>query len=231
MKFLEFDETRDFPYYKHNPQISQENWIILLFSVPIAFIMYVFLSSFTSELIGSIFFMLIMLIPLLYVSNWDYKLFIRKPTRNEIILGILMFIGYMVYSILIDNFLVNFGLVNPNGAAPLDINYISLISLIFSMMGEELIKFIPLMFFLRLFYKFTEKRNLSFALSSIIIMIGFGLLHYDFSSPVIGVLLLQGLGTSFELYGYFKTKNLFVSYLSHILTDATIFILILSGLA
>ncbi|WP_295721558.1 hypothetical protein [uncultured Methanobrevibacter sp.] len=230
MKFLEFDKTRDFPFYRHNPHLSNESWLILLLSVPLAFLVYVFLSSFTSELVGSVYFMLIMLIPLLYFSNWNYKLFIQKPTKNEIILGVLMFIGYMIYSIIIENLLVNLGIVYPAGANPLNIDYISLISLIFSMMGEELIKFIPLMFFLRLFYKVTENRNLSFALSSIIIMIGFGLLHYDFTSSVISVLLLQGLGTSFELYGYFKTKNIFVSYLSHILTDATVFILILSGL-
>lgn len=41
------------------------------------------------------------------------------------------------------------------------------------------------------------------------------------------MLLLQGLESLFELYGYIKTKNLLALYLSHLLTDTMIFILIL----
>ena len=229
MKFLEFDETRDFPYYNHNPRISKLGWLILLLSVPIAFLTYMY-TSFVSELVGSILFMIIMLIPLLYMSNWNYKLFIQKPTKNEIILGILLFIGYIIYSIIIDAVLMKFGANNPIDPSSLNIDYISLISLLFSMMGEELLKFIPLMFFLRLFYKFTNDRRISLILSSIIILTCFGLLHYDYDGSVISVIVIQGIGSIFELYGYLKTKNLFVPYLSHLLTDAFVFILILLGL-
>ena len=67
--------------------------------------------------------------------------------------------------------------------------------------------------------------------SSVIVLIGFGLIHYDYpNNTIYSILLLQGLGTVFELYGYLKTKNIFVPYISHILTDATIYILLLSGL-
>lgn len=229
MKFLEFDETRDFPYYNHNPRISKLGWLILLLSVPIAFLTYMY-TSFVSELVGSILFMIIMLIPLLYMSNWNYKLFIQKPTKNEIILGILLFIGYIIYSIIIDAVLMKFGANNPVDPSSMNIDYISLISLLFSMMGEELLKFIPLMFFLRLFYKFTNDRRISLILSSIIILTCFGLLHYDYDGSVISVIVIQGIGSIFELYGYLKTKNLFVPYLSHLLTDAFVFILILLGL-
>ncbi len=229
MKFLEFDETRDFPYYNHNPRISKLGWLILLLSVPIAFLTYMY-TSFVSELVGSILFMIIMLIPLLYMSNWNYKLFIQKPTKNEIILGILLFIGYIIYSTIIDAVLMKFGANNPVDPSSMNIDYISLISLLFSMMGEELLKFIPLMFFLRLFYKFTNDRRISLILSSIIILTCFGLLHYDYDGSVISVIVIQGIGSIFELYGYLKTKNLFVPYLSHLLTDAFVFILILLGL-
>ena len=229
MKFLEFDETRDFPYYNHNPRISKLGWLILLLSVPIAFLTYMY-TSFVSELVGSILFMIIMLIPLLYMSNWNYKLFIQKPTKNEIILGILLFIGYIIYSTIIDAVLMKFGANNPVDPSSMNIDYISLISLLFSMMGEELLKFIPLMFFLRLFYKFTNDRRISLILSSIIILTCFGLLHYDYDGSVISVIVIQGIGSIFELYGYLRTKNLFVPYLSHLLTDAFVFILILLGL-
>ena len=90
-------------------------------------------------------------------------------------------------------------------------------------------KFIPLMFLMRAVYKFTENRKLAVIASSVIIMIYFGLLHYDVGTTLLSVLLTQGLGTIFELYGYIKTKNLFVPYLCHLFTDAFIFIFVLLG--
>lgn len=102
------------------------------------------------------------------------------------------------------------------------------ISLVFSMMGEELVKFIPLMFLMRVVYKYTSNRKLAVVVSSVIILICFGLMHY--SPPYMtltSVLLLQGLGSIFEVYGYLKTKNIMVPYISHLLTDLTSFIIIL----
>lgn len=227
MKFLTFDEDRDFPYYKNNPRISKGQWLILWLLLPIGLFGSIL---FSSELVGSIFFCFILLIPLLYFSNWDYKLFIRKPTRNEIILGILMFAGYMIYGSVVGSVL---DALHLSGPANLDmkIDIISIFSLIFAMMGEELVKFIPLMFFLRVFYKFTNNTKISIAISTIIVLIGFGLIHYAPGyNTLISVLLLQGMGSIFEMYGYIKTKNIFVPYLSHILTDAVAFIAIMIGL-
>ena len=231
MKFLEFDTTRDFPYYKNNPRISKKSWFGLLLLLPISFLIYSILFG-LSEFIASVAFCLILLIPLLYVSKWDYSLFIQKPTTNAIILAILMFLGYTVYSIIIATILENFGLTGQGMDAVMTITPESIVSLVFSMFAEELIKFIPLMFFLRLFYRYTKNRKLSIALSSAIILFGFGMLHYAPPySTLLSVLLLQGLGSIFEVYGYLKTKNIFVPYLSHLLTDAIAFILILLGLA
>lgn len=227
MKFLSFDETRDFPYYNHNPRLSKLQWFILLILVPIA-LFGQFL--FGSEFLGSIFFCFLILIPLLYFSNWDYKLLFHKPTKNEIILALLMFIGYMTYAILIGVSFEYLGMYSTTSEVQ-SANIISLISLIFSMMGEELLKFIPLMFFMRLVYKYTDNRKLSIIISFVLVLLGFGLLHYapPFNT-IASVLVLQGVGTIFELYGYLRTKNLLVPYITHLLTDAVIFILIFIGI-
>lgn len=224
MKLLEFDKTRDFPYYNHNPRISKAGWLVLLLTVPISLILYLIIGS-SNEMIGSIVFCLFMLIPLLYFSKWDYGLLFHKPTKNEIILAVLLFVGYIIYAIAMEYALELLGFSGND--PPLEVTAISTFSLIFSMMGEELLKFIPLMFFMRLFYKITDKRNLSLAVSSVIVLTFFGLIHYDYSSPIIMCLLIQGLGSVFELYGYIRTKNLFVPYMTHLLTDAFIFIMIL----
>jgi membrane protease YdiL (CAAX protease family) len=226
-KYFQYDETRDFPYYNHNPHLSKKAWLALMLTVPIAYIVYI--ATMFNELISSILFCFIMLIPLLYFSKWDYELLFKKPTKNEILLALLMFIGYMTYAILMTTALEYIGVSSSPVDEASSYNIISLASLVFSMMGEELLKFIPLMFFMRLFYKISNRRNISFAMSSVLIMIFFGLLHYDLTS-IANCLLLQGLGTVFELYGYYKTKNLLVPYLSHIFTDAFMMILIFIGI-
>lgn len=230
MKFLEFDETRDFPFYRHNPRISKLGWFVLLLSVPIAYVTYILIAALVeSDILGGILFVLIMLIPLLYYSNWDYSLMFRKPTKNEIILGCVMFIGYMIYSTAVGSVLDMYGLSGVvSSADTAGITVESTIGLIFSMMGEELLKFIPLMFLMRVIYKFSSNLKLSIVISTIIVLFGFGMLHYaPPTNTIASVLLLQGLGSLFEMYGYLKTKNLFVPYISHLLTDAFSFILIL----
>lgn len=231
MKFLEFDESRDFPFYRHNPKISSGGWLLLILSVPVALLVYA-LVGFESEIIASVLFCLIMLVPLLYFSKWDYSLMFRKPTKNEIILAILMFAGYMIYALCLGSVLdmVGLGGVEASSAEEVGVTIQSTVGLLFSMMAEELLKFIPLMFFMRLVYKFTDNLKISVAVSTAIVLLGFGLLHYaPPTNTIVSVLLLQGLGSLFEMYGYLKTKNLFVPYISHLLTDAVMFIIILVG--
>lgn len=231
MKFLEFDESRDFPFYRYNPRISSGGWLLLILSVPVALLVYA-LVGFESEIIASVLFCLVMLIPLLYFSKWDYSLMFRKPTKNEIILAILMFAGYMIYALCLGSVLdmVGLGGVEASSAEEVGVTIQSTVGLLFSMMGEELLKFIPLMFLMRLVYKFTDNLKISVAVSTALVLLGFGLLHYaPPTNTIVSVLLLQGLGSLFEMYGYLKTKNLFVPYISHLLTDAVMFIIILVG--
>ena len=230
LNFLEFDESRDFPYYNNNPQLSKTAWFILLLMLPVSFLLYSIVGL-VSDFVGSIVFCFSLLIPLLYFSNWDYSLMFHKPTRNEIILAFLMFCGYLLYFIIVGTVLDYFALSGATTSASLDyVNVDSFLGLIFSMMGEELVKFIPLMFFIRFIYKYSGNKRLSVIISSVIVLIGFGFLHYlPPENTVISVLLLQGFGSVFEVYGYVKTKNLFVPYLSHFFTDALIFALILLG--
>lgn len=231
-EFFKFeDASRDFPYYKHNPQLSKTAWIVLLLSIPISFLVYGIVGI-ESEMIGSFLFAAILLIPLLHYSNWDLSLIIQKPTKNEIKLAIILFISYIIYAIVVGEFL---GIISQAPTATSDylgVSWEMLFSLIFSMLAEELVKFIPLMFFMRFIYKFTYNRKLSVIISTIIILIYFGLLHYDpAATTILSVLAIQGAGSIFELYGYLKTKNLIVSYLCHLLTDGFIFLLILMGVA
>lgn len=230
-EFFKFeDTTRDFPYYRHNPRIEKMDWIILLLTIPISFFVYGIVAI-ESETIGSILFVLILLLPLMYFSNWDFSLLFHKPTKSEIKLAVMLFVGYMIYAILVGEVLEVFGQASAATGDYLGVSWEMLFSLVFSMLAEELVKFIPLMFFMRLVFKYTNNRKLSIVVASIIVLVFFGMLHYDPQvTPLLSVLIIQGFGSIFEIYGYVKTKNIFVPYLSHLFTDALIFLLMLLGM-
>ena len=93
-------------------------------------------------------------------------------------------------------------------------------------MGEELVKLIPFLFFLRVFYKYTDNRKGSIVVSVFIIMLMFALMHSFDLRTFIFAFFIQGLGSIFEFIGYIKTKNVLISYITHLCTD--VFIIILS---
>ena len=84
---------RDFPYYNENPKMSKIGWLILLICIPVSYYFYVTVTSISNEILGSLVFLLVLLIPTLYFSNWDYSLIFQKPTKNELILAVLMFLA------------------------------------------------------------------------------------------------------------------------------------------
>lgn len=214
----------DFPFYNENPRIPISGWIILFLSLVLGFFVYG-IFDFSDLIVGAVA-TAIIFIPLLYYSKWDYSILLHMPTGKEILLAVIMFIGYILYSFMIFFIMEMFG-VSITGNVMMDILPGSITSLIFGIAIEELVKFIPLMFFMRLFYKYSKNRKISFVFASIPVLVGFGLLHLSDEMTLLSVLLIQGLGSSFELFGYYKTKNLLVPYLSHLLTDILVEIVVL----
>ena len=142
-----------------------------------------------------------------------------------------LFIGYLIYSLVVGSALDYFSLTGTSTIEGVTLTFASIPPLLFSLMGEELIKLIPFLFFLRLFFKFSNNRKLSIVAAMILVMVFFAMLHLMDLKSLPSVLLIQGLGSIFEFYGYIKTKNVFVSYITHLLTDVFIFTLVIVGMA
>lgn len=218
------DEGYDFPFYNKNPHIPKWGWIVLLITFIIGAI-----SSFSSQIHIIILGCIVFIVPVLYFLKWDYKAIFRMPSRKDIALAVALFIGYILYSMLMEMILKQFGIVSPGTVSPESINIMTMFTSIFSLMGEEFLKFIPFMFFLRVIYKFSNNRKLSVIISVAIIMIMFASLHAYNSTMLIFALFIQGFGSIFEFYGYIKTKNIFIPYLSHLFTDEFVFFITLLG--
>ncbi|WP_407421034.1 hypothetical protein [Methanobrevibacter sp.] len=218
----------DFPVYDKNPHIPKRGWVVLLIAMFAGFMMQGLTGN---EMIDAILFCFIVLIPLLYYLKWDYRALFQKPKAKEVGLAVALFIGYIIYSLIVGSALDYFSLTGTSTIEGVTLTFASIPPLLFSLMGEELIKLIPFLFFLRLFFKFSNNRKLSIVAAMTLVMVFFAMLHLMDLRSLLSVLLIQGLGSIFEFYGYIKTKNVFISYTTHLLTDVFIFTLVIMGVA
>lgn len=201
-------------------------WIVLFIA---GFIGYIFTIS--SKIHFAILGCIVLIVPVLYFLKWDHKAIFRMPSLRDILLAAALFVGYMLYAFVMDMILAQFGIVSSGIVEESSIAVMSLIPPIFSIMGEEFVKFIPFMFFLRVFFKYSNNRKLSVIASVALVMLMFASMHAYNPVMFIFALFIQGLGSIFEFFAYVKTKNIIVSYLTHLFTDEFIFIVFLLGVA
>ena len=219
------DKERDFPIYKENPPISKKAWVVLLFLT-----LFGVLFGGGSGLADSIIICFIMIAVLLYFLKWDVQAIFQKPKIKDIALAVGLFVCYMIYAFIMSTLLEQVGLTGGNLVDQSTISIISTIPLIFSLMTEEIIKLIPFLFFLRVFFKYTDNRKLSIIVSMLLVMLIFASLHAFNFKMFLFAIFIQGFGSIFEFIGYIKTKNLLISYITHLCTDVFIFLISLSGL-
>ena len=220
------DEGYDFPFYNKNPYIPKWGWVVLF----LAFIAGTLLAVISGNLPFIILGCIVFIVPVLYFLKWDYKVIFRMPSRKDLVLIVALFVGYIVYGMVMEMILKQFGIVSPGTMGSEPVTIMTLVTSIFSLMGEEFLKFIPFIFLLRVLYKFSNNRKLSVIISVAIIMAMFACFHAYNPTMLIFALFVQGFGSIFEFYGYIKTKNLLVPYLTHLLTDEIIFIIALLGI-
>lgn len=218
------NDDYDFPFYNNNPHVPKWGWIVLFF----AMIMGLILSS-SFNLFILILGCAVIIVPVLYFLKWDYTVIFKKLSGRDVALAIALFVGYMVYAIAMDYVLGNFGIVGGNlvGSQP---TWMDIPPLFFSLMVEEFLKFIPFMFFLRVAFKFSNNRKLSVIVSMVLVMLFFASLHAENWNMFVFAIFIQGFGSIFEFIGYIKTKNILVSYITHIVTDIFGFAVAIMGL-
>lgn len=223
-KFFKFEKKDvDFPFYKNNPKISTERWILLSISVIIPLIL-VFLPQYFGRAQN----LLDLAIPFLIfgvIANWKYNLICKKIKKSDLKLILILLLLQIIFSLIISIlliFVLNLN-ITPNPASNEITSLIFWIIFPLQIFGEELLKIIPFIILLTLFYKLTENRKNSIIISTIIVLIMFGLIHMPAYNNIISVILLQGIGSIFGMYSYIKTKNILVSFILHLIFDIIAF--------
>lgn len=215
----------DFPFYKKNPHVPKWGWIVLFIVMFLGLIL-----AMSSKIYISLISCVIVIIPTLYFLKWDYNAIFQKPSIKDVALALALCVLYFVYAYLITIPLEHFGIFGGGLVDESTISIMSVFPLLFSIMTEEFFKFIPFMFFLRLIYKYSDNRKLSIILAMFVTMLLFASVHSFNLKMLIFAIFVQGFGSIFEFIGYIKTKNIFVSYITHYCTDFIGFMVIILGL-
>lgn len=217
-KFEFLEDGIDFPFYNNIPKLSGVDWAILVAAV-LLFICLVNIHGFFPKYKFLMYFAVVV-IPALYVCKGNYGIFFKKPKLGDIRIIILCFVLYIIYAMLVAFLMKTFG--DPatgdavlNGTSKLML----IVSLVVQLWGEEFFKILLLIIVMYLVYRFTENRTLAIRISIIVTLLIFGLAHMSAYGNILQVLLIQGLGSIFDLYAYMKTKNVIISYAVHLLID------------
>ena len=219
--FFDFeDKNVDFPFYNENREFDKNSIIIILSSI----FLFVFLilgpiKFFEGQ--EQIILFLITIIPLLLLTKCNLSPFFRKISLNDLRLIIVSYIGYQVYYLIINGL---FKLTNYTTSSAIkyfeNMDVLTLIFNFLQIFSEEIFRIFVLLLIMYFIYKYTNDRKKSIILSTVFVLIIFGLLHVNtYSYNIIQILLLQGLGSIFEIFGYLKTKNLVIPIIIHLLIN------------
>ena len=216
LEFLE--DGIDFPFYNDIPKLSSKEWGILAIAV-IVFFLFTYMPWILPQYRFFVYF-LIMIIPLIYVCKGDYSIFFKKLKLRDAKTIILCYILYIIYAAVVGAIMTHFGNPPATDASLASKSLLmAVVSLIFQLVGEEFFKIFLLLIFMYLIYKFTGNRNMAIWIGVLATLLIFGIAHMSAYGNLMQVLLIQGLGSIFDLYAYMKTKNVLVSYILHLIID------------
>lgn len=218
--FIFENENEDFPFYNDNPKLTKNQWITLIIGV-LATIIYLVWPNSIPQHITSITLFLLMIIPISIVSRGKLGYLFKIPKKRDIVLILILYIGYYLYVITVAALLFRYGYdFASNEILTVDDSKLMLLGVAVQLIGEELIKVIPFLIILHVLYKYNHNRKLSFLIALTFTLILFSLLHYKaYDGHLLQIFLIIGLGSIFDMFAYFKTKNVTVSYILHIMID------------
>lgn len=217
-KFKFLEDGIDFPFYNDMPKLSGGEWAILVIAVIILASEALF--HWISQPYSFALYFLLMVVPAIYICKGDYGLFFKKPKLGDIKTIVFCSLGYVIYALIIGLALKHLGFVMAHDSAvATNFSIVFIVGLLFQLVGEEFFKVFILLIVMYLVYKFTSNRDLAIGWGIVVTLFIFGFAHEGAYGNLLQVLLIQGLGTIFNLYAYLKTKNIVVSYIIHVIID------------
>lgn len=218
-KFGFLDDLADIPFYNDVPKLSAIEWILLLASV-LLIIGYISVIRIPGDYLPIACF-LTSVIPALYICKGNYGLFFKRLRRKDIGLIVLCALGIVIYTLLVGEALQTIlGHLAKHVDTYATPTLMDVLGTVIQLMGEEFFKIFLLLLAMHALYKITGDKKISLVIGLIFAMVIFGLSHYySYEGMIWQIIFIQGFGSIFEYYAYLKTKNVWVSYLIHLICD------------
>ncbi|RAP51012.1 MAG: hypothetical protein BZ136_00220 [Methanosphaera sp. rholeuAM74] len=206
------DEEYDLPLLNDDPRFTAENVVILIIGFLIASAIPYLIPSTGNGLIKAVLITIPPLLAVLYVFKDDMSNIFRMPKPRDIIVVIIGFILMLAVAMIADIIGSTLGIAsladNTINGSPL----VLIICAVIQLLGEELIKFIPLIIITAYLYK-SIGRKAAIIVAIIISQVLFALFHIPYGFAIGSLLLHIGFGSTVLPFVYVKTKNLVLCYM------------------
>lgn len=206
----------DIPFYRGNPKLNSKQLTALILSAVLVFAIS-FLD--VAQILKAVLFLIIPTSAVYYALDGNMSLIFRMPERKDILYIFIFLIIFFILSIMANAFLNAVAIPIPRHT-PLDSSaVITVIAVMIQLVGEELYKFILLVLPIIFLYRRIGRRA-SIIIAIIFSQLVFSLSHvhaYSFNIPY--VLIAIGVPSTVFPLLYLKTKNITVTYITHLIWD------------
>lgn len=228
--FFNFEDREyDLPFLSDDSRFSTKNVIILLIGFLIALAMPFIIPPTGNTFLKAIILTLAPLLAVVYVFKGDMSNIFRMPKPRDILTVIIGVIVMFACAVISNIIIASLGITALSDSAINGSALLLLIRAVIQLLGEELIKFIPLIIVSAYLYK-SIGRKAAIIAAIIISQIIFALFHIPAYGFSILFLLLHIGFTSIALpFVYVKTKNLVLCYIIHLINDLFAFLPYLMG--
>lgn len=164
------------------------------------------------------------LVPFLVVSRGNIGSLFKRPRWGDIPLVIVTYFLTVIFSMCMGYFLmVVLGVQMQGNAVYNEVRgeffYQALLVQLF---GEEMFKIDVLLGVMTLAFRRTGNRKTSVLIAIFVTMFLFGIAHLGaYNGSFVQILLIQGLGSIFNLFCYLRTKNILPAYAMHVVLDVS----------
>lgn len=228
--FFKFeDKEYDLPFLNDDPRFTTKNVAILLIGFLIAVAMPFMIPPTGNMFLKAIIMAFAPLLAVVYVFKNDMSNIVRMPKPKDILIVIIGLILMFAFGIIANIVCAALGITSVADSAVNGSPALLIIRALIQLVGEELVKFIPLIIVTAYLYK-SIGRKAAIIAAIAISQILFALFHipaYGFS--ILFLLLHIGFSSLILPFVYIKTKNLALCYIIHLLYDLSAFLPYLLG--
>ena len=213
----------DFPIYRDESCGMRENVLLALGFLLTALYTLVPRGSVPFWLSRCMYFLL-PTVPFLIAAKGKIRLLVKRfrfydPVLILIGTALCFFAGAFMAVLLINSGLINADTMTANPAVGMNHDGSFFLGMLVQIFGEEMLKIDAFLAILMLIDRRWGKRKAGIIVGMVISALLFGLLHYRTYGNLLQVLCVQGSAGLVLLYLYLRTKNVFVPFWAHVLSD------------